>query len=68
MLQVVQSKDANVWDIESCICGPDLHLYRDMVADTRVSTNFGAEFCGIAGDAGLKSRTPSPASMCQVTI
>lgn len=50
------------------ICGPDLHLYRYLVADTRVSTNFGREFCRVVEDARLKSRTPSPASMCQVTI
>lgn len=37
---------------KAAICGSDLHLYRGLVADTRVGHTFGHEFTGVVEDVG----------------
>ena len=37
---------------KSAICGSDLHLYRGLVADTRVGHTFGHEFVGVVEETG----------------
>ncbi|MFW5952331.1 MAG: zinc-dependent alcohol dehydrogenase [Gemmatimonadota bacterium] len=41
----------------TAICGSDLHLYRGLVADTRVGHTFGHEFVGVVEEAGQGVQT-----------
>lgn len=43
----------------TAICGSDLHLYRGLVADTRVGHTFGHEFVGVVEEVGAGVRTLS---------
>lgn len=41
----------------TALCGSDLHLYRGLIADTRVGHTFGHEFVGEVVDTGKSVRT-----------
>jgi len=50
--KIEHPNDAIVRVTRSCICGSDLHLYHELVPDTRVGMTFGHEFTGEVVEVG----------------